>query len=392
MSPARGGAWSTAGVGRLVGGWLAVSWGAALGFGLATRTPDLSSADDPADPAPDLLVSVIVPMRNEARNAGASVASVLAQDHRALELVVVDDGSDDGTAERARSAAGGDPRLRIVHGAPVPPGWVGKPWACHQGARAAAGRWLVFVDADVRLHPAALRTLLADATAHDAQVASWVGRLELSSFWERTVNPVVFCFISATSPLPLARRPHSRVVLVNGQFLAFDRRAYRALAGHAGVRDAVVEDLALGRRAKARYGDGYRFAWADDLLSTRMYRSLAEIGEGWSKNMAVGASVVGIHPGLMVLGAALGGAGPWLGLLASLTGRRSVHRSLFAVAAAAQVGTLGLLVRRLSRLSPAWGLGAPLGTTAVVAIAVRSWWSTARGAIRWRGRVYAARR
>lgn len=382
---------SLPGLPAMVGGWLALSWSLSLGYGLATARPDLSSADDPADPDPDLRVSVVVPMRDEAHNAAGCVTSILAQDHRAVEVIVVDDGSTDGTAAVARAAAGADARLRVLTGEDLPDGWVGKPWACHQGARTATGAWLLFCDADVRLHPAAVRTLLADATATRARVVSWIGRQRLASFWELAINPVVFFFIASTSPLPLARRPDSTVVLVNGQFLAFTRGAYDDLGGHEAVRGAVVEDLALGRRAKSRYGAGYRFAWADDLLVTRMYRTLGEISEGWSKNMAVGAAAVGIPAGFMVAGAALGGTGPWIGLLAAAAGRAG-GRTLFAVAATAQVASLGVLIRRLSGSSPLWGLTAPIGTAGVVAIAARSWRRARRGAIRWRGRSYAATR
>ncbi|HWB70867.1 MAG TPA: glycosyltransferase family 2 protein [Egibacteraceae bacterium] len=369
---------------------LAVAWAAALSASLLVAGPQPGSPDGRQAPGRPPLVSVIVPMRNEAHNAGDCVRTVLGQDHDAFELIVVDDGSTDGTGRVVRAAAGGDHRVFVADGEPLPSHWVGKPWACQQGADYARGDWLLFLDADVRLHPAALRVTLADAAEHDARVVSWAGRQVLGSFWERVVNPAVLFFIAALTPMPLASRPRSRVVAVNGQFLAFARSAYEQLGGHARVHDALVEDLALGRAAKAAFGTGYRFAWARELLATRMYRTLAELRQGWSKNLALGAGAVGLPPPLMVGGLVTGGLGPWLGLAAWAGGVAAAWP--FAVAAICQSAAMGVFGRRLCGLAPAWGLTAPLGMVMVSGIALESAWRVRAGTLRWRGRVYAARR
>jgi chlorobactene glucosyltransferase len=367
-----------------VGTVLAGAWGAGAVLSVIVPGPTLHPDVARGRHAPSPLVSVVVPMRDEARNAAGIVRSVLAQDYDLFELVVVDDRSGDGTASAARAAGGDDPRLRIVEGQPLPAGWVGKPWACAQGAAAARGDWLVFCDADVRLHPAALRVLVTDAEEHDAQVVSWVGRQELGSFWERVVNPVVFFFIAGLTPLPLAQRPSSRLVAVNGQFLAFRRAAYERLGGHDAVADAIVEDLRLAQAAKALLGAGYRFAWARALLSTRMYTSLRELFEGWSKNVALGGAAVGLPSWGAAAGALVGGVVPWVG---AARGTRP-----YVVAAACQALAIGVFGWRVSGQSPLWGLTAPLGTAAVTTIAGASWSRARRGQLRWRGRSYAARR
>jgi cellulose synthase/poly-beta-1,6-N-acetylglucosamine synthase-like glycosyltransferase len=374
-------------------GWLgagiAGAWSLCLAASALVPGPELDRSSRTSGRLRAGRVSVIVPMRDEAGNAEACIADILAQDDVDLELVVVDDGSTDETGALARAGVAGDRRARVVDAEPLPPGWVGKPWACHQGARETSGTWLLFVDADVRLDPKAVATLLDDADARDAVVISAVGYQELATFWERVINPVVFLFIASLTPLPLARRPSSRIVAVNGQLLGFRRAAYEALGGHEAVRDAVVEDLALGRAAKARFGTGYRFVWARELFSTRMYTSLADIREGWSKNLALGGQAVGVPPPLVVGGALVGGTLPWLGLAVLPV---APWLWPWALAALFQALALGIFTHRFSGRSPLWGATAPLGTTAVVGITIASWRRTAQGSLRWRGRAYGATR
>src|SRR5690606_5045893 len=153
-----------------LGGALAATWAAAAVTAVAAPGPTLGPRED--DEQAGVLASVIVPMRDEEHNAGPCVAALLASTHPRLEVVVVDDGSRDGTVAAVRAAAAGVPRRRLVRAAPLPDGWLGKPWACAQGAAVASGDWLVFCDADVRLAPPALSTLLADAAASGAEVVS----------------------------------------------------------------------------------------------------------------------------------------------------------------------------------------------------------------------------
>src|SRR5215213_10818496 len=113
-----------------------------------SRSLDEEPAEAPAD-AP--LVSVVIPARNESRNIAACLTSVLAARYPALEVIVVDDHSDDGTGDAARAV--GDPRLRVLENPPLPAGWMGKQWACATGAAAARGEILLFADADTRHAP-----------------------------------------------------------------------------------------------------------------------------------------------------------------------------------------------------------------------------------------------
>src|SRR5947207_2349187 len=124
---------------------------------LADTRPNLSDIA----PTSGELVSAIIPARNEAATIETVVRSVLASAYRPLELLVVEDRSTDATATILRRLAAGDPRIRVVDGAPLPTGWYGKPWACKQGYRQARGDLLLFTDADTRHHPELLGRAVA---------------------------------------------------------------------------------------------------------------------------------------------------------------------------------------------------------------------------------------
>src|SRR5690348_7901611 len=152
-------------------------------------------SSEPPSPAPRL--SVIVPARNEARNIGRCVQSILATTYPALELIVVDDHSVDRTGDIARAAGASDARLRVLANPPLPDGWFGKQWACATGAAAATGELLLFTDADTWHAPElAVRAVNALRRSH-ADLLSVVGRQETHSFWERLLQPQILWMLLA---------------------------------------------------------------------------------------------------------------------------------------------------------------------------------------------------
>jgi chlorobactene glucosyltransferase len=237
----------------------------------------------PARPGsgPPVRISVIVPTRNEADDLPATLDALLAQDAPDLEVLVVDGGSTDGTPAVIDARA---PRVRRIEEPPLPEGWVGKNWACWTGAAAAAGAWLLFLDADVRTHPSAVRTVVAWADSERADLASIVPRVEMRSFWERLVMPFFVQMVLTFFRVPRVNRPDSSAALMNGQFLLIRRAAYDRIGGHAAVRSYVLEDVAIARRARAA-GLTLRIANAPELATTRMYRDRPEMFEGLLKNV-----------------------------------------------------------------------------------------------------------
>lgn len=247
----------------------------------ARRVPAL-----PAHP-PDAteVVSVLMPARDEAARIGPSITSLLAQRGVPnLEILVLDDGSSDGTAEVVRSLAAGDFRVRVLAGRPLAAGWKGKPHACMQLAEVARGSVLVFVDADVAFAPQAIAGAVALLRSTGRDLLCPFPRQVMGSAAERMYQPLVqWAWMSNMPPTGSSADPPPTFV-ANGQFMVFDAAAYRRAGGHGAVRDATAEDHAilyalLGSGGSAAAVDGSRAA------SCRMYSGPGELVDGYTKWM-----------------------------------------------------------------------------------------------------------
>lgn len=256
-------------------------------------------------------LSICVPARDEAHQIGGCVRAALAQDHPDFEVVVIDDGSRDGTGDAARAAGGGDPRLRVMSSGELPAGWAGKPWACRRAASEAVGAHLLFVDADVELAPEAARRAAETLLDTSAALVSLFGAWRLVNFWEKVAIPVIGWFIRGATDVGAVNTPGRPEAFANGQFILVDRAAYESAGGHGAVRAEVLEDVRLARVMKQR---GHRLSlyFAPDLFRVRLYRTLGEILAGYGKNLYEG---MGRRP-LVALGALLflfvGALAPWL--------------------------------------------------------------------------------
>jgi chlorobactene glucosyltransferase len=251
--------------------------------GVAIYLAALMPALGPEAPAPRARprVSAVIAARNEESDLGECLDSLLAQDYPDLEVIVVDGGSTDRTREVALARG---PRVRLLEEPPLPPGWVGKNWACAQGAAAATGSLLLFTDADVRHHPHALSATLGWMEKEGAAAVTLAPRVATEGFWERVVLPFYTQMVLTYFRASRMNRPGSRAALLNGQYWLVRNEVYTALGGHAAVRGYVLEDIQLARELRAR-GAQLRIAWAPDLLSTRMYRDRQEMFEGILKNI-----------------------------------------------------------------------------------------------------------
>jgi len=239
-----------------------------------------------AQPEPDHLLdlTVIVPARNEEDVLGACLKSLVSQSEEIFELgkdwelIVVDDQSTDRTEEIARSFPG----VTVMEAAEMEPGWTGKNNAVWTAAQRARGQWLLFTDADTMHEPGDLRRAMHEAVRHKAGMLSYSPRQIVSGFAQRSLMPLVFCELALAYPPAKVSDPAQHIAAANGQFLLVEREAYRRLGGHASIADKVMEDVELAYLAKRRKV-GLRFRYADDALSTRMYRSTGAMIEGWTK-------------------------------------------------------------------------------------------------------------
>jgi chlorobactene glucosyltransferase len=369
----------------------------ALGARQARRLRMRTAPSLDADRSPSLAlartVSVIVPMRNEAKNVTRCLDALRRLQGAGLEVVVVDDQSEDDTFERATRIAGDDDRIRILRGRDVPAGWVAKNWALHQGVSVARGEWLLFVDADVVLHPEAAARAVAEAESRSLGLLSLSPRQECGSFWERAIQPLVFAMLRDRYDMAAINDPSTPAAAANGQFLLVRRTVYDALGGHAAVKDRVLEDVALAEAVK-RAGVPLYFANTETLASTRMYDGFRALWYGWSKNLftllggdrATTWRAVAFHLGV----------GPLAGITFATACGLVVagHRRWAwpALSGGLALVLLAALERRDGvRLGAAWShpLVSPLAHAAFALIMVNSWyWHAVLGTVWWRGRSY----
>ena len=238
-------------------------------------------------------VSVIVPARDEERMIERAVRALLAQTYPALEVIVVNDRSTDATGAILARLAREDERLIVIDNEEPPPGWLGKPWAMHQGSLRARGELLLFIDADVLYEPEAIGSAVAKIEERGVPMLTLTPHVEMHGFWEHVMMPQLAVFAFTLMPLWLVNRTRIAALALGGGTGNLVRRAdYDACGGHVALRDAVVDDIGLGRLFR-RNGRRTEVIVANDFISVRMYHGLGEIVRGFTKNafaVAAGAT------------------------------------------------------------------------------------------------------
>ncbi len=349
------------------------------------RRQPLSSIP-PAQPSDQPLLSILIPARNEAATIRATVGSLLAQSGAPdFELLVLDDQSSDGTAAAALAAGCGDARLRVISGAALPNGWVGKSWACHQLAGAAHGEWLLFTDADVQWEPGALAAVWAaraELGLEERGMLSVWPTQRMESWSERLVVPLMSFALLAYLPVVWVHGfPHKQAAAANGQSLLFKRETYAACGGHAGVRASLIEDVALAQRVKGA-GHPLRLVDGAGLVQTRMYTSWPQVRDGYAKNILAGHLNA---PALLLLSTAfhLGAfVAPWIWLALAGPGWLWLPLTMLVLGFATRTLTSATAGQPLRDV-----IWMPLGVLLMTRIAAQAlWWRLRHGGVRWKGR------
>lgn len=258
------------------------------------------------------LISILVPARNEE----ATLPSLLNQLHHVsyphLEFIILNDQSEDQTAQILSEWKGKEARLQIIEGEPLPPDWLGKPWACHQLAAVAKGEYLLFLDADIaKVSPDFPEALVAEMKARPAALLSIFPRQIMRSIGERMVVPNLHELFLSMLPVFLIRRSRlASLSAANGQCMFFEAKTYQTEQWHQQVRHNIIEDIAIMKQVKTKGFTGSTLL-AGNLLSCRMYNSLSEGISGFSKNMlsGFGGSVTGLMVYLWFI--SLGWGLPW---------------------------------------------------------------------------------
>jgi cellulose synthase/poly-beta-1,6-N-acetylglucosamine synthase-like glycosyltransferase len=328
-------------------------------------------------PGEGTFVSILVPARNEEDNIAICIEAALAARGVAIEIVVMDDGSTDRTAEIVRSIAARDARVRLETCPPLPKGWTGKVHACARLAEAARGTHLLFIDADVRLEPDAAASMAGHARRTGAAMVTGVPRQIIGSLGEALTVPMInfllFCY------LPGGGRAFTRraeMAAACGQLMLVERRAYVAAGGHAAIRGVLHDALQLARGMRAA-GHATEIVEGAPLATCRMYRGFAESWRGFIKNAREGMAT---PVGLPIWTAMLAGAFLW-------------PFALLPGAWAFLAIGIGLALRAAVTLrvrEPWWTI--PLHPAAVAVALAIQWTALVRGLMGkpagWKGRAY----
>lgn len=229
-------------------------------------------------------VSVLIPARNESQNLSSNLPLWLAQDYPNFEILVLNDQSEDSTDQILQSFAN---QIIIMQGLPLPKGWLGKNWACHQLSQAASGDLFLFVDADVSPEQRAISVTVSTLEKYQLRSFSAFLKQSFAHWSSKAVIPWAFQFpVLAWAPLFLNRFfRFSRLAIGNGQWFVFEKQCYLAMGGHEAVKSSVIEDMAL---AKLLFTKGFRYQpfIAPELATVHMYKDAEDLTEGLTKNLS----------------------------------------------------------------------------------------------------------
>ncbi|MEU8405969.1 glycosyltransferase [Micromonospora sp. NPDC048842] len=336
----------------------------------------------------DEQVTVLLPLRDEATRVTPCLRALLAQHGvPGLRVVVLDDGSTDGTADVVRAVAGDDPRVTLLTGVAPPPGWLGKPHACWQLATRADpdATALVFVDADVVLAPHAVAAAVTELRAARATLLSPYPRIVAATAGDRLVQPLLQWLWLTFLPLrAMERSSRPSLAAAGGQFLVVDRAGYTAAGGHAAVADKILEDVELARAVKRAGG---RIALADGsrLATCLMYDDWPQLRDGYSKSLWASFGHPGAAAAVVAALLLLYTAPP----LIALTGAAAGAPRVAAVGLAAYaLGVAGRVLTARATGGRWWpdALAHPVSVVVLGWLTLRSYHLRKRRRLTWRGR------
>ncbi|MDX1455461.1 MAG: glycosyltransferase family 2 protein [Gammaproteobacteria bacterium] len=346
------------------------------------RIPRLSEQAIPAGELPSL--GIVIAARNEAHTIEPAIRSVLAQDYPRLEVIAVNDRSDDGTGELLDRLAVEHAHLSVIHVDRLPAGWLGKNHALQRGLEAATTDYVLFTDADVHFQPGSLQRALGYMRDQEFDHLSSIPELVNARASMQLMMPAfsVF-FLMMTRPWHVSN-PDSDSHMGVGAFNLVRREPLLAIGGLEKIRLRPDDDLMLGKLVKQhRLRSGYAASGGD--IAVQWYTTAGETIHGLEKNAFAQFDYSPLKASVMLVLTLLLSLGPVVGLAAwpAPTGLVALGGTLAMLATAA-------ILSWLVKLNPAWGLLFPIGATLVVYACLRSMvLALMRGGIIWRDTFYS---
>ncbi|WP_284639930.1 glycosyltransferase [Paenibacillus silviterrae] len=333
-------------------------------------------------------VSVLVPARNEQDNITRCLESLLRQEYPSYEVICLDDQSEDATPTMLQELTLRFPKLRILHGSPLPEGWVGKCYACHQLAEAAQGEWLLFTDADTVHSPSMLSSLVRTGMVRKAGLVTGFPRIISSHAFGWLVLPMLHFVIALHLPLRFVERSSDpRFVAAHGAYMLYRREAYELIGGHAAHRSSLIEDMDMATAVKTA-GSKVSLIDVSGLVGCEMYATPSGVWQGFAKNMFTGLGRSAVLLFALLLFYLLIYVSPLLLLPIALYKGHIMLAALSAVALTAGV-LQKLIVDRRFGVPMGWCLLLPVSFISIIALALRSWYLSVRKlGYHWKGRRY----
>jgi dolichol-phosphate mannosyltransferase len=242
----------------------------------------------PLSPVPELLgkVSVVVPTLNEAKRISPCLAGLTRQSYEVREIVVVDSYSQDGTPDLVKAAQQKDPRFRLINDDPLPPGWVGRPWALHNGFLASSeqSQWILGIDADTQPHPGLVAGLVTVAEREGYDLLSLSPQFILEYPGEWWLQPaLLMTLLYRFDPAGTENQSPERV-MANGQCFLCRRSVLATLGGYSSAKSSFCDDVTLARYAATQ---GFKVGFLDGakVIQVRMYEGAAETWREWGRSL-----------------------------------------------------------------------------------------------------------
>lgn len=229
------------------------------------------------------LISILIPARDEEKNIGRCLRSLVKQDYQNVEILVLDDNSDDNTGSIVNEWSKKDKRIKLIIGRPLIRGWKGKSYACHQLSVRAKGKYLIFTDADTLHFPDSISSSLAALCINKLDALSVFPRQIMVTTHERMAVIFINLAVLALMSIAFIRKTRSpKLCIANGQFMLFKRKVYDSIGGHRNIKKDIVEDVAISKQVKKC---GFKFMIFDGRrnIHCRMYDGFNEVVRGFSK-------------------------------------------------------------------------------------------------------------